>query len=672
MRAGGRRTVAARAATGICLGLIAALIGFADAAAASPARLADLRVAGGGDTWHSNNNSFALNWTTPQAANPPLFATRYRIRDPQGSVVQEALSSWRSEGTGLTLPKIPGIYSAEVWLEDVTGQQGPAATTQLRFDNTVPAAIEPEPVQSWIGRTAFPFRVRLGHPASPLPISGIRGYAVAIDHAPGGAPCAAADRCSDAETTLRGGAGNDSLTILALPEGTNYLHAVAVSGSGMKSSAIGQAILRVDTTDPVTQLSGAPAGWTNRTVQLIAQATDSGSGMEAYGGAPPPITAIRIDGGAPEIGLGGFASADVIDDGAHRIAYYARDAAGNVNDGAESNGIANRAPQTTWVRIDRTPPSVAFSNSQDPLDPDLVRVRIIDTLSGPSLSRGWIGVRQVGSGDRFAPLPAAPPENGVLSARWSSDAFPAGEYEFKAIGYDAAGNATATTRRANGGPMVLSNPLKATTTLRAGFRGNGPQRTVPYGRRALISGRLITGRSTPLGARPVRVVERFAAGAHPAVQTSTVTTAPDGTFSIRPDPGPSRTIEVSFEGSPTLARSTTQTLQLSVRSHVRLHASAGVAKVGGAPVVFRGRLDSGPGEIPAWGKAIELQFRLPGQPWSEFRTVQTNHHGSFRYAYRFSDDDSRGVRFQFRAYATAQDGWPYEPTGSRPVLVRGI
>ena len=39
-------------------------------------------------------------------------------------------------------------------------------------------------------------------------------------------------------------------------------------------------------------------------------------------------------------------------------------------------------------------------------------------------------------------------------------------------GYDAAGNASAGTRRANGAPMVLPNPLKARARLVAGF-GDG-------------------------------------------------------------------------------------------------------------------------------------------------------------------------------------------------------
>ncbi len=663
----GSRALTVLAATAAALACVTAR------AAANPPGLADLHVAGGGDAWHSTNNSFELDWTSPPAASPALVAAYYRIRDPLGTALKEAQLDWRSDGVGgLTVPKVPGIYSAEVWLEDAIGQQGPAATAQLRFDHTRPASIEPEPVQSWVGRTAFPLRVRLGHPSGPPPLSGIRGYAVAIDATPGGSACAVADRCSDAETTLRGGIEDDELKIGALPEGTSYLHAVAVSGSGMKSTATGSTVIRVDTTDPVTQLAGVPSGWTNRTVRLTASATDAGSGMNGDGRGPAPFTAIQVDGGAPSVGPGGTAGADVVDEGVHRIAYYARDLAGNVNDGAATNGIADRAARTAYVRIDRTAPSVAFPNAEDPRDPELLRVRIADGLAGPDPSRGSIGVRPAGSGDRFEALPGVPGGGAELRARWNSDTFPAGDYEFRAIGYDAAGNAAATTQRQNGGPMVLSNPLKAATTLRAGFRRRGPRRTVPYGRRVLLGGRLITGRSSPLGARPVRVVERFAAGAHPAIHTSTAMTAPDGTFAIRTEPGPSRTIEVSFEGSPTLARSAAHTLQLDVRSQVRLHASAGVAKVGGAPLIFRGKVDAPRGAIPPAGKAVQLQFRTPGLPWSEFRTVQTDRRGRFRYAYRFSDDDSRGIRFQFRAYAPAQDAWPYEPAGSRPVLVKGI
>jgi hypothetical protein len=652
------------------LALLVALACIAGSAAASPPRPADLQVVGGGDVWHSQN-SFELKWTNPASGGAALTTTRYRIRDPQGTVILEAQTARVSDGiSGLTVPAVPGAYTVEVWLEDAAGEQGPAATAQLRFDNIRPAAIEPEPVPRWIGRTAVPLRVRLGHPAGPAPISGLRGYAVAISGAPGKAPCAAPDRCSDAETTLRGGVADDTLEIAALPEGTSYLQAVAVSGAGMKSLTSGAAVLRVDLSDPTTQLAGVPTGWTNRTVRLAAHATDPGSGMKADGDSPPPFTAIRVDDGAPLIAFGASAETSVIDEGVHRIAYYARDAAGNVDDGAQLNGTANRAPRTAWVRIDRTPPVVAFANSQDPRDPDLLRVRITDPLSGPDPSRGRIGVRPAGSGDSFEPLPPAPSEAGELRARWNSDAYPAGEYEFQATTYDAAGNADIARRRRNGALMVLSNPLKASTAIGAGFSGRLLRRTVPFGHGIHVSGRLTAGIRSPLGGMTVRIVERFAAGAAPAVRVSTLRTDPGGAYSIRLAPGPSREVEATFAGSATLSRSASRPLRLGVRSEVQLRASTDVAKVGGAPLVFRGQITP-PAAIPTEGKSVQLQFRLAGLPWSEFRTIQTDRRGHFRYAYRFSDDDSRGARFQFRAYAPAQDDWPYEPAGSRPILVRG-
>ena len=126
-----------------------------------------------------------------------------------------------------------------------------------------------------------------------------------------------------------------------------------------------------------------------------------------------------------------------------------------------------------------------------------------------------------------------------------------------------------------------------------------------------------------------------------------------------------------FAGTPTLTRSSGQPVRLAILGGVRMRASAPVAAIGGRPVVFRGRVGADGATIPPDGKSVELQFRLRGTPWTEFRTVQTDWRGRFRYAYSFTDDDSRGVRFRFRAVAPAQSDWPFEPAGSRPVAVRG-
>ena len=649
--------------------LAAAMACLASAAVANPPRPTDLRVVGAGP-W-SPDNRFELKWTNPPPTGSPLVATHYRVLDPRGEELEQRRIPWLSDGiASLALPRVPGIYSVEVWLEDSSGDEGPAASTQLRFDNVRPGAIVPQPVSGWIGRSAFPLRLRLGHPAEPAPISGIRGYAVTVGTAPFATPCLAPDRCSDSEIAP-GRAGDDGLELEALPEGASYLHAVAVSGSGMKSATSGRVILRVDTTDPLTRLSGAPSGWTDRGVQLVVNAADRGSGMGSGEGGRQPFTAIRIDSGPPTLGEGPSVSASVIDEGLHRISYYARDAAGNLNDGGRSNGVTHQSPQTATVRIDRSPPSLSFANSQDPFDPELLRVKIADPLAGIDPTRGQIGVRAIGSGDRFQPLAPAPSPAGELRARWNSDAYPLGGYEFRAVGYDAAGNQAATTRRRNGEPMILSNPLKSTTSLRVGFDRKGTRQIVSYSDGVLLSGRLTTGRGAPLRSREVRLVEHFAPGARPTTRVSTVTTGPSGHFSIRAPAGPSRTIAAVFEGTSTLSRSAGPTLALGVRGRVQLRASAGVARIGGPPLILRGRLVAPARTIPPDGRTVQLQFRLAGLPWAEFRTVQTDGYGRFRYAYRFSDDDSRGARFQFRAFAPAQEDWPYEPAGSHPVLVRG-
>jgi hypothetical protein len=654
-----------RGRPGVALVVAVATLCCAPGAAAAPPAPANLTVAGE-DGWRADR-AFQLTWT-----NPPVAAAHYRVRNPRGAIaVEEELPSSKGLAVALASPGLAGIYTAEVWLEDGEGRLGPPATAQLYFDDTPPGTVEPLPLPPWLGRGAFPLRVRLAHPSGGPPLSGIRGYAVSIDSSATGSPCRAATRCDETELTLPGGVENDELTIAGLPDGVTHLHAVAVSGTGVKSAQSGHAVLRVDTADPVTRLAGAPHGWTNGAVRLTATATDSGAGMAPHSGGAAPFTAIRVDAGAPRVAPGASASAELIAEGAHRVAYYARDAAGNVDDGMRSNGIRNRAPRAAWVRIDRTPPAAAFANSQDPGDPDLLRVRIEDGLSGADPARGWIGVRRAGSGDRFERLPAEPATTDELRARWHSDLYPRGRYEFRALAYDAAGNVRIAERRRDGAAMTLPSPLKATSALRAGFHRGRSRRAAPFGRRVRIAGRLTTGRSSPLGDRPLHIVETFAAGARPARRVTTVRTRPGGRFSHRLARGPSRRIAVSYAGGRTLARSSAL-LELRVRSRVRLRASSRVARVGGAPVVFRGRVLAAPGTMPRAGKAVQLQFRLPGLAWAAFRTLQTDRRGRFRYVYRFSDDDSRGVRFQFRAFAPAQEDWPYEPGGSRPVPIRGI
>jgi hypothetical protein len=385
-------------------------------------------------------------------------------------------------------------------------------------------------------------------------------------------------------------------------------------------------------------------------------------------GSAGPFTAIAVDEGAAATAPGSSVSVTVHGDGAHQVAFYARDAAGNVADGQADSP----APSLAIVRIDETPPRLAFANVQDPSDPERIEASVEDTLSGPDRSGGTIAMRPAGSGRPFERLSTATIA-GRLVARWDSDSYPPGRYEFRASANDLAGNAAESGHRADGAPMVLANPLKRATRVESGFgpRRARRRRTVAYGRRSWFGGRLTSAGGAPLEGLPVTIVETFEAGAALDRRTTVVKTDQDGAFRAELLPGPSRRVDAVFEGNGLLRKAGGPQLQLDVRSSVRLHTSASTARIGGAPVLFSGTVGQLGTRVSSGGRPVQLQFRLPGSPWSEFRTVQSNAAGRFRLAYSFSDDDSRGVRFQFRAYLPAQEGWPYRPAASFPVAVTG-
>lgn len=680
-------------AKSLCLALaLASVCAFPAAAGATePMRIENLQVDGGEANWHASR-SFRLDWT--QVPGPPLLprAVLYRLFDSEGHLIEGPVRNTENRRMldPLEVPPAPGAYTAEVWLEDDEGGMGPASRTTLRFDDTVPPAALPQAPDGWLAghETAL---LKINHPAGPLPLSGIRGYAISLDAGGGSSPCAHPARCSLAETDLPQGIGDDTITLGTLPEGETYARVVAVSGSGV-TSPVNSVVFRSDATLPRLSLQGAPSDWSNGPVRLTALAGDELSGMVAAG-PTGPFTAIAVDGAPPALADGGSVSTWVAGSGVHRVAYFARDAAGNVADG----GPGVPLPATASVRIDEDPPQVLFAPAQDPAEPERIESTVADPLSGPSPDRGSIRLRQVGSHGRFEELPTRVVGDRLV-ARWDSDSYPRGKYEFLAGGYDRAGNTATGSDRARGAQMVLVNPLKTQAQLEVGFgarrlvwhrcsrASHGRRchrqtisrfdsrpaaRTVPFGHGLLFGGRLQNFSGASLAGQEVAVTETFAPGSRPSRRTTIVRTGADGSFSLRLAPGPSREVSAAFGGTRTLTRASGRSVHLGVLASVRLHASAGSAKVGGVPIVFSGTVGQAGAAPFEEGLPVELQFRYPGADWSGFRTVQTDARGRFRYAYRFSDDDSRGVRFQFRAYVKGREGWPYEPALSRPVAVTG-
>jgi hypothetical protein len=660
------------------------------AGASDGTNLTGLRVYGG-NVWHATNE-FWVEWDP----NPPTSfpsVVKYGVRDWSGRIMAgfpEVTVENPVDVAQVHVPLTPGVYLFEAWdnhpLEFAT-PNGPVVQVPLLFDNARPPAASVT-APAWVAaESSVP--VHVAPPTGALPISGIQGYAVSIDAAPNASPCSHVDRCEPAEINLP--AGGDSVTLPAQREGVSYVHAVAVSGSGMASASLATQPIGIDGTPPRMRLEGAPAGWADGPVKVTALATDPLSGMVAAGPGGPE-TAIEVDGGRPAHVAGPEASATVAGEGTHRVTYWGRDAVGNAGDGS----LPLAQPLTTTVRIDETDPSVRFA-ARDPGDPERIEATVADRLSGPAAAGGEIELRPVGGTGRFQPLPTAT-QGGRLVARWDSDDYPRGDYEFRAVGYDAAGNTAASTLGDDGAPLVLRNPVKRVARLAFGFgagklvfqrcsRKGGARRchravVRPFAKRpasralscchgALVGGRLVGDDGEPLAGQSVDVVEAFARGARPRTRTTAVTTDAHGAFRAWLAPGPSRRVSAEFAGTRRLTRASGRRLRLRIRAGVRLRVSTTRVRVGGAPVVFHGRIVHPEARIPPTGLPVELEFRLPGMAWAEFRTLQTDSAGRFSYPYSFSDDDSAGVRFLFRAFVPATGNWAFAPATSRPLGVTG-
>ena len=646
----------------LAIAMLASLGAATDVAAQEPLlQMTNVEVTGGEETWHADH-LFWLHWHQSPALPQPR-AVLYRLYDPQGQTSGDPVRNTKVlyEIERVVIPDPPGVYTIEAWLENQEGRPGPAVRAALRFDDTAPPPPTPRPPLGWVSG-AQPVTIQIDHPSPPYPLAGISGYAVSVDRDGNSFPCAAVTRCNPEEIDLPGGVDDDSASLGILAEGDHTVRVAAVSGAGVPS-AVEATEVRVDATPPEVALANPPLGWSREAVEVTAVAHDELSGMTPSGSSTP-FTAVAVDGGLPARANGDRVSTWVRGSGVHELSFYASDAVGNVADGQGSSP----EPGHAWVKIDEEPPAVAFVPGRDPAEPERIEATVADALAGPSASAGSIAVRATGSGGRFEPLPTTVTA-GKLVARWDSDSYPLGTYEFRAGGYDAVGNSAQSLLRSDGARMVLTNPLKTPVELRSGFAGKG-RRQVPYGRGVRFGGRLLTIWGEPVAGATVTVNESFAAGATASSRRTFARTRADGSFSLYLAPGPSREVSASYGGSPLLSRIAGPAAHLAVRSAVRLHASSTVARIGGAPVVFSGRVARTGVKTPK-ETAVELQFRYPGAAWSEFRTVKTTADGRFRYPYRFSDDDSRGVHFQFRAVVPTQKNWPYNPGASRPIIVTG-
>jgi hypothetical protein len=420
-----------------------------------------------------------------------------------------------------------------------------------------------------------------------------------------------------------------------------------------------------DYSDPsFTTLDGTllSRGWLRGAHDLQAQGTDSGSGISELIVLVNGIQLARSDGGCdnvrhgyyaarfgpcandailfdiPETGVGPF------HDGLNAVLVCARDFAGN------------RTCEKRTVRVDNTPPRISFAASQDPDDPELIHAAIRDPTSG--VASGQILYRRLGDAS-WRHLETRL-RAGALTARVDSTTNPAGEYEFMAQATDVAGNVARTTRRADGQPMVLSFPLKATSRLSAHLAPGGTSRlTIRYGHNSKVAGQLRDAAGRPLAGQPITVTEHFGAGALIDRRVRTVRTDRDGLWGERLPAGPSRRVTATYAGTTRFLPDEASAGRVRVKTKATLRLSRHRVPEG-RRVVFRGRVAHLAARIPAGGKLIELQVK-DGSRWHTVRQAfYTGPSGRYRMRYRFARFYTSNVSYRFRVKVLRELGWPYK------------
>jgi hypothetical protein len=186
---------------------------------------------------------------------------------------------------------------------------------------------------------------------------------------------------------------------------------------------------------------------------------------------------------------------------------------------------------------------------------------------------------------------------------------------------------------------------------------------VPFGRRAVLRGRIALSDGSLVAGAPVRVVSRVRRPGARLRAVATVTTDRRGRFSAPVRRGPSRTIGLRFDGSGDVLRSSRGVgVRVPAASTIRVSRRF----LGGAGRVrFSGRLRTGGARIPDRGLVVILQGREDGR-WRTFADTRTNRRGAWRTSYRFrGNPGSYPVRSRIRRQA----GYPYELGYSRAVTV---
>jgi hypothetical protein len=389
-------------------------------------------------------------------------------------------------------------------------------------------------------------------------------------------------------------------------------------------------------------------------------------------GRAAPVTAARYALTGPDGFTLGPVDSDSVDSlsdielpapGEYRLEVWLVDEAGN-----EDRSASARAN----LRLDDVPPSAHLLRPGADR-PDLIRAPVSDLHSGPE--GGLIQVRRRGSEVWQDLSTSFSTERSWLTADFDSELRLPGTWEVRATAIDRAGNQKATTRLQDGSSLLLQAPAKIETDLQASLsngRRRGRDLRVRLGRRAVLTGRLVTGRGRGIPSAEVRVIQAFNGPGRRDPAIRTVNTDRSGRFRVGLRQGVSRQVTVLYTGSDRFGRSSFGPLRLRVSAGLSFKARPVTLSTGGR-VRFSGRVTPGRAARAAKGSVVQVQYREAASGrWRPVLVTRVGSRGLYRSSYRFRYVTGT-ARIRLRAQLFSTRGFPWATTVSRPVsvLVRG-
>jgi hypothetical protein len=202
-----------------------------------------------------------------------------------------------------------------------------------------------------------------------------------------------------------------------------------------------------------------------------------------------------------------------------------------------------------------------------------------------------------------------------------------------------------------------------TIALTADARANAV--TIPYGKRAIVEGRVGCG-PTPVPDASIALVTATAFGARPSLVT-TVQSGSAGTFRYQLPRGPSRTVTAAYRAYSNEPAATTQAaVTVKVKPKITLHIRPRRTHNGGT-ITWRGWIRGGP--YPVAGMPLLVQVK-EGRRWQTFDEF-TLHGAKIAYRYTFHRT-IKPATYTFRVALPRPGaaGYPYTAGASRKVSVR--